>query len=202
MFDKLRKGQVTILGKAIPIFVLVALLAIGTVSALLTVYITITGSATVAQSVVLNGFDSTWKYDANPTWTPTGATWSVSSMVAGDEQDVGFKISNYAELSADIKLVGTITGPTDEDYEKCKDVIVEFWDDYDPATEKCTGTKIAGATECADDTTTTYATIAARPSVSDPSIPTEDWLCARYIFDIKAVPGSYGFTIVINPSSA
>jgi hypothetical protein len=204
--NKIRKGQVKIFGKAIPIFIVAILLMAGTVGALLTVYITITGSATVAQSVVLNGFDSSWKYDASPTWTATEASWSVGSMVAGDEQDVGFKISNYAELDAGIELVATTTGPANSGYEKCKDVTIEIYKGYDvnPESETyqhCIGEKIADVSDCVDDVTTAYATVGKRPNINDPTTPTEQWFCARYIFDMKAVPGTYSFDLKIKPSS-
>lgn len=90
---KLMKRKVNLFGKEISVFV-ISLFAIAIVSAaLLTVYGTITGSATVEQSVVLT--------PVNPVFTFPG-----DSFVTGKSfTDCGYSVKNHAEVEAPVKLV-------------------------------------------------------------------------------------------------
>jgi hypothetical protein len=149
------KGQVTIFGRAIPA-ALAAVLAIAILSglgfALLTAYVTITGTAQVKQSVILNDFETSWKYlneETSPVWGDTWAKWKTTKVVGGDEQDVGFKLSNYAEIPARIKIIETVsyTGDYGVNYTKCTDVIKELYAGYTPSNDPtCIGPECA-ATE-------------------------------------------------------
>ena len=224
VISKLRKGQVTILGKAIPVLFIAALLMSGTVGALLTVYITITGSTTVVQSVVLDGWESTYKYAVEATEdTETSVIFSIPVEISGgDEQHVGLLLSNYAQNEAPVYLKTTVTGP-DGEYEECVDLMVSFWDDYwatddsrcsaldetecDAAShcywdvyckgdENCDGTEITLACDT-DVTTSDPFDLPVRDGPGDPS---ETWVCVKHVWDIKAVPGSYTFGTEVIPS--
>lgn len=145
--EKLRKGQVTIFGKTIS--VLAAVLALAALSgvglALLTAYISITGSATVKQSVLLNAIESTWKYNIKdfeefPQGTPGPILLPSFNAVGGDEQDIGIKLSNYAEVEAPVIIKKEITGPVHPDYVECVDDKVEVWTGYTPTKFETEGT--------------------------------------------------------------
>ena len=226
MWNRLRKGQVSILGKSIPIFLLAVLLTGGTVAALLTVYITITGSATIAQSVVLDGWESTYKYEVVATEdTETLVAFNIPVEIAGgDEQHVGLLLSNYAQHEAPVYLEATVTGP-DGGYEECMDLMITFWDDYwasddtrctgitDPVVcdgelhcywdgsckgdEHCDGAEIAST--CTVDVTTSNSF--NLPVRIDTGNPSETWVCVKHVWDIKAAPGSYGFETKVIPST-
>jgi hypothetical protein len=235
MINKLKKGQVTIFGKTISVLAAVlALVALSGVGlALLTAYITITGSATVSQSVKLDKFESSWKYaneESDPTLPGTSAAWKTSVAVAGDEQDVGFELSNYAEVAAKVKIESTAT--CDETgYGAGEDVVMAIYDGYTPSDdptcvahldktsceltpsehcvwtesvckgdEKCVGEAPLATQESGLDSVSTTQLLSARPSVSNPAVPSEKWYCIRHAWDIAAVPGSYGFSLVISPT--
>ncbi len=107
---------VRILGRTIPVAIVTFLLLAGAGLALLTVYITVTGSATVRQSVTLNAIESTYKYPLVPFTEfayPGVTSYAIGSFdaVGGDEQDVWLKLSNYAEILAPIELEKIVTGP-------------------------------------------------------------------------------------------
>jgi len=224
------KANISIFGRTLPIFAVAAVLLVGTAVALLTNYITITGNATVAQSVLLDDFESTWKYNANVSFVPhtTQATWSVIGAVAGDEQDVGFELSNFAEVQAPVVIVSNTTGPNHLQYQKCTDVNVTIWSDYTPANngtcagagtlgacnaigyctwngtackgnEKCKGAVISTACNTNTDSVSASTTLNPRPNELDPNTPFERWYCARHAWNVAAVPGTYSFSLKINP---
>jgi hypothetical protein len=192
MLNKLRKGQVTILGKTIPIFLLAILLTAGAASALLTVYITISGTATVSQSVILSGIDSTWQTTATTHKTDDVTGDYSFTIVAGGTQDVGIQLNNRASTNAPVKLrvVGTMpTGGLSGTPVWGTDVVVKLYGDYDPATEQCK-TPLIEASVGNNVPVTITGDVPAGLS----------WLCLEHYFDTAAVPGSYGFTVTLEPA--
>ncbi len=174
MLNKLRKGQVTILGKTIPIFILVTLLAIGTVSALLTVYITITGSATVAQSVVLTDcqlFESDSDVCTGESHNPEVASFAVS-VYGGDTRDIGIQIKNNAVIDANFDLTSTAVS----------DATIEYYGGYDTITHEC---------DTSGGTISNPITIGSG---------VEQFYCVRYVWNIAANPiTSEPITITVTP---
>ena len=122
------------------------LLALGILAvsgyALLTVYITISGSATVGQSVLLDAIESTWKYPLKTLQYFQGGVTTFDlgriGVVSGDEQDIGILLSNYAENRAPVNIVKSIKGPVETTYQMCIDDTAELYDDYNPSNlEEC-----------------------------------------------------------------
>ncbi len=173
MLNKLRKGQISILGKSIPVFVIAALLMSGTVAALLTVYVTITGAADVAQSVVLTDCQL-WE-DGSDTCTgeshdPEVATFTIS-VFGGNTRDVGIEIKNNADIDADFDLTSTAV----------PDATITYYDDYDDTGHVCSGSEVT-------------STITIGSGV-------EQFYCVRYVWDIKATPVT-GESITITATPA
>lgn len=133
------KKSFNFFGKTIPLSVVLMILMAGTGLALLSVFITITGSVNVQQAVTLNAIESTWKHHLIPfTEFPNGGETEVelstSIGVGGDEQDIGIKLSNYAEVEAPIIIKKTVNyeGPNFDEYDPCTDDTVEVWTGYTP----------------------------------------------------------------------
>ena len=172
-----RKKLLTILA------VTVAVSATG-VFALLTNYVTITGLATVEQSVVLEECHLTWdgqSTDQCTEGTDPDATWSASAS-GGDTRAVGINLVNNAESTdaiVDFVLTeggsnaGTIVGG---------DVTVILYDDYNMAEEECTGSPV---------------------NMEDLTVQAgggNNWFCLKMEWNIAANPGAYDFTVDVNPS--
>jgi hypothetical protein len=199
------KGQVTIFGRTIPA-ALAAVLAIAILSglgyALLTAYITITGTATVSQSVVLDvagqGSDAchaTWdqvsdvcteSQDANGEWTI--ATYAFGSTVAGNTRAVGLYVKNKGGVGAPVKfkltsatLPGTATLGSD--------VKVEIWSEYEKTNEKCSGTKLVE-----------FTAVGGEVSLTDLDAGTSEDYCINHVWAINAEPGNYAFEIQLQPA--
>ena len=84
------KDKVNIAGKAVPVFILALFLMGGTaLAAVLSVYGTISGTATVEQSVILAGSPITYSY------TTTGGNTEVSGTHV---------LTNNAEIQATVEL--------------------------------------------------------------------------------------------------
>ena len=178
IMNKLRKRQVSILGRSIPIFFIVAVLMSGTVVALLTVYITISGTAAVAQSVILTDIMTSWMDDtATSSFTENSGTYDFEAA-GGDTQDMGFKVNNQAlETDALVDFVPGVTGAGTLG----NDVTITFYGGFNETTEQCIGTAI----------TPTDVLLTAG---------SEQWFCARHEFMLNANPGDYSFTITVVPS--
>jgi len=195
MLNKIRKGQVTIFGKTISVLAAVLTLALlsGVGLALLTAYVTITGSATVGQSVILSNLDSTWQTTATTHKTDDVTGDYSFTIYAGGIQDVGIQLDNRAPTIAPVKLrvVGTI--PTDGVWGT--DVVVKLYPGYDDnplntATyQHCTGEPIE--VSVGNDV----------PVTITGGVPTGlSWLCLEHDFDPAAVPGDYKFTVTVEPA--
>jgi hypothetical protein len=187
MLNKLRKGQVTIFGKSIS--VLAALLTLAVLSgvglALLTTYITITGSATVAQSIVIDTSDST--SGCHLTWsghstdectaeTPSSATFDIS-VAAGETRAIGIKIKNQATVDAQFGLTSTSADPL-----YASDVAVTYWDNYDSVDETCIGNEIID------------------PGNIDITASASNWYCVKYVWKIESTSATYPIDITVVPS--
>ncbi|MBI2675043.1 MAG: hypothetical protein HYX24_01185 [Candidatus Aenigmarchaeota archaeon] len=156
-FDRLRKGQVNVFGRTIPLALLaIAALAIP-VAALLLTYIQVTGTAQVKQSVTLNAMESTFKYNilslqnfsgqgiTSFSWSTNNTNVPGGKMVGGDEQDVGLLLSNYAEIAANTTIdvqtnyTNSTGGPIGGVYQNCIDVNVTIWNEFTPSNNvNCT----------------------------------------------------------------
>jgi len=174
MLNKLRKGQVTILGKAVPIFLLAILLTAGTVSALLTAYITITGSATVVQSVILTDcqlYEGGSDVCTGESHNPEVASFAVT-VFGGDIRDVGIKIKNNAPIDADFDLMSTAVS----------DATISYYGGYDEINHEC---DTSGGTISNPITLGTGA---------------EQFYCVRYVWDVAASPVTADpITITVSP---
>jgi hypothetical protein len=188
MLNKLRKGQVTIFGKTISVLAAVLTLALlsGVGLALLTAYVTITGTATVGQSVILSDIESTWQTTAT-THKTDDATGDYSfSIYAGGIQAVGIQLDNRAPTTAPLQLRVLGTMPTNAVWGT--DVVVKLYPGYDTGTEHCTGDPISVNVENGVPVTVTGG------------VPTGlSWLCLEHDFNLAAIPGSYGFTVTLEP---
>ena len=196
IMEKLRKGQVTIFGKTISVLVavltLVALSGVGL--ALLTAYVTLTGTATVSQSVVLDTTDPKGGCELsvypNTTDLCTGETETTASYTitayGGDTRDLGLRLKNRASTTAPLKVsvAGTLPGSALWD----SDVKVELWSDYNPSLQTCAGTKVG------EFSTSGSELIPASLAAGD-----GQWLCVKHIWNIAGIPGPYGFTVVVKP---
>jgi hypothetical protein len=175
----------------------VAVLAVSTtgVLALLTNYASITGLATVDQSVVIDTDDDTG--GCHLTWaeqstdqcgdeTETSASWSAEAE-GGDTRDVGIRLKNRGSVDAPVDVV--VSGSVPEGASWGTDVVVQLYGDYDPVDEECLGEPLGTYGDSGD-------------SVSAGEVPADDerWVCVRQTWDIAATPGSYDFTADINPS--
>src|SRR3989304_7921315 len=111
------------------------------VLALLANYVSITGQATVDQSVVIDTEDATG--GCHLTWAEqssdqcTGETAKNASWTAvaegGDTRDVGIRLANRGSIDAPVDVVVSGDVPVDAAWDT--DVVVQLFDDYDPVTE-------------------------------------------------------------------
>jgi len=174
MLNKIRKGQVTIFGKTISVLAAVLTLALlsGVGLALLTAYVTITGSATVGQSVVLTDcllYQNDLDVCTGEAHNPEVASFAVS-VFGGNTRDVGIKIKNNADISADFNLQSTAV----------PDATISYYNGYDDVTHECSGT-----------TTSNPITIGSG---------VEQFYCVRYVWDIASSPvASEPITITVSP---
>jgi hypothetical protein len=190
MLNKLRKGQVTIFGKSISVLAAILTLAVlsGVGLALLTAYVTISGTATVSQSVILTDCHLTWMYP-NPQDNQctdileNSADYTITAA-GGDVRDVGFKVKNQAgTTNALVDFVASLTsGPVGATMGSIatNDVEVKFYKGYNPVTEECDTS--GGAL-----TPTDYTLLAN----------SEDWYCARHEFNIAAQPSPPNYVLQI-----
>jgi hypothetical protein len=110
--NKLRKGQVTILGKAIPVFALVALMGMGTALAAGYLLLTSTSTVTITESITLyywNG--ASWTtFGTLPQTVPLGPL----SLYPGDSRVDYFAAKNNATnpiiITMDLRNAATVSG--------------------------------------------------------------------------------------------
>lgn len=196
--------------KTVPGIILAIALISVTGYALLTYYITITGSATVQQSVKLDAIESTWEYEWKPYEKFGDGITSVDLgniiVVGGDEQDIGIWLSNYAEVKAPITISKKVIGPVDSKYEPCKDDVVTIYTDFDyneesPTYQHCMGEPIPTICEEIDSRTAIWTSdVVALPSRDGIGDVSHNWFCIRNAWSLAAVPGKYWITITVNPA--
>lgn len=186
------RGNVSVFGKTIPVFVLAIALSAAVGFALLTTYVTTTGEATVQQSVVLEDchFSVGGGQDQCTGETETTAHYDLSAS-GGDTRDVGLELTNRAEdtsAGVDFVLAPTLPGTATLGLLPDNDVVVELWNDYDTSTETCAGSKVGTFTT---QTLTVSDTIPADTTI---------FYCLKHIWAINAEPGTYSFDVDINPA--
>lgn len=125
--------KLKILGRTVPAAVLALAILSGGALALISFYAIITGTASVTQSVTINAVESTWKFDLKPIeYGVQKYVWDIDKpiqlgnfeMRGGDEQDVQFVLTNWAEVQAPVLITKTVTGPDDE---VCEADLVSMW---------------------------------------------------------------------------
>jgi hypothetical protein len=177
MLNKLRKGQVTIFGKTISVLAAVLTLTLlsGVGLALLTAYITITGTATVGQSVVLT--DCQLYEDGSDVCTgeshnPEVAIFAVD-VYGGNTRDVGIKIKNNADIDANFDLESTaVSGAT-----------ISYYGGYNEVDHEC---------DTSGGTISNPITIGSG---------VEQFYCVRYVWNIAANPiTGESITITVSPA--
>ena len=162
---------VKLFGKTLPVALLALIAMAGTATALLSVYVTTSGSANVSQSVVLT--DCQLYENSNDVCTgetSDSANFSVN-VVGGDSRDVGLKIKNNAVISADFNLGSTAV----------TDATIAFYDGYDTETQQCSGSPISN------------------PITIGSGV--EQFYCVRYDWNIASSPASdEPITVTVSPN--
>src|SRR3989344_9335063 len=154
------------------------------VLALLANYVSITGQATVDQSVTLEECHLTWLGQSNDQCTEgddPDATWSASAS-GGDTRSVGINLVNSAQTTdATVDFV-LAEGGSNAGTIADGDVTVILFDDYNIVTEECEGSVV---------------------SMQDLTVQSgggDNWFCLEMTWDIAANPGTYDFTVDVNPN--
>ena len=164
------------------------------VLALLANYVSITGLATVDQSVTLEechvsvfdesaGDDTCIEDEETP---ELDASWTTSAA-GGDTRAVGIHLTNNGADGAPIDFVLSATIP--EDAVWGSDVTAELFSDYNSVTEECSGTSLG--TFDSETDTVSGGTLGG---------DSDQWYCIELSWDIAAVPGEYGADVSINPA--
>ncbi len=190
------RGNVRVFGRNVSVLLLAIALSATAAFALLTNYVSVTGNASVEQSVVIDTTDTTGgchlTWDTESTDQCTGETISSASWTAtaagGETRDVGLRIANKGDIAAPVDVVASGTVPVDAAWNA--DVIVQLYSDYNPTTEDCVGETPVG----------TFITSGSSLSLSDLPANSEQWVCIRQTWVINAQPGAYTFDVDLNPA--
>ncbi len=189
------RGNVSVFGKTVPVFVLAIALSAAVGFALLTTYVTTTGSADVEQSVVIDldddtgGCHLTWDDQSDDQCTDeteTSALYSAEA-VGGDTRDVGIRLRNRGETVAPVDVV--VSGTVPDGAAWGTDVVVSLYGDYDPVDEECLGESLG-----------TYASSGDSLPAGDVEAEGERWVCIRHFWVINAEPGDYSFSASVEPA--
>ena len=179
------RGNVSIFGKSVPVIALAIALSATVGFALLTNYVTVTGMATVQQSVVLKQCHLTWDGHTDDECDEPGlegadATWNAQAS-GGDTRAVGINLNNRAEGTPAMVDFVLVEGLGNAGTMLDGDVTVTLHEGYNMADEECVGLAVG---------------------MTDRTVPAgggDTWFCLKLVWNIAADPGPYDFTLDVNP---